>query len=465
MNEKSVVTIAVAGANGFIGRSLIEILLNETDFHIIALSRREKHSLNPRLKWKKCDLFSLKDVEESIAEAQIGIYLVHSMVPTARLDQGSFSDYDLILADNFARAVSSLEVNHLIYLGGITSDVKSQSDHLQSRLDVELIFRQFKIPATFLRSGLILGKGGASSEILFNLIRRLPVILCPLWSSRPTTISSLRDVLLAIKTCLVEPSHLNKLYELSSTEAVTYEDLLKESAKVMGLKRLLLRFPFNAYFFSRWWVLFLSGAPRSLVYPLISSLKSSMVARPDRLFPIANNRQSLTSILKDCFSDDPLKLFQFNYFQPERKEVRSVQRMILPKAWNARDVAREYMIWLPRFLNPFVIVEIMDMEISFALFHKGLVLLQLVYAPERSTLDRQLFYIKGGWLVHPDTGRGRLEFREVLNKQFVISAIHEFRPRLPWFIYRYTQAILHAIVMMAFGRHLQKKVTAQIAAL
>lgn len=69
--------IGIAGANGFIGEHLIQYLLNESKHDIIALSRQEKKSKNPRLKWRKCDLFSMKDTEKSLQEVDIAIYLVH----------------------------------------------------------------------------------------------------------------------------------------------------------------------------------------------------------------------------------------------------------------------------------------------------------------------------------------------------------------------------------------------------
>lgn len=51
--------------------------------------------------------------------------------------------------------------------------------------------------------------------------------------------------------------------------------------------------------------------------------------------------------------------------------------------------------------------------------------------------------------------RGRLEFREVLDHKYVMAALHEFRPSLPWYVYKWSQAIVHLIVMKAFGEHLK----------
>lgn len=82
-------------------------------------------------------------------------------------------------------------------------------------------------------------------------------------------------------------------------------------------------------------------------------------------------------------------------------------------------------------------------------------MLQLTLEPTRSDDQRQLFYISGGWLV----GRvdyGWLEFRSVLQGKFIISAIHEFVPKIPWLIYVNTQARLHLWVMNRFGKYLKK---------
>ena len=80
-------------------------------------------------------------------------------------------------------------------------------------------------------------------------------------------------------------------------------------------------------------------------------------------------------------------------------------------------------------------------------------LLELTFARDRSASDRQLFYVTGGVLARP-TRRGRLEFRVTPDGAHLLTAIHEFEPRLPWPLYRATQALVHAWVMARFGEHL-----------
>ena len=71
-------------------------------------------------------------------------------------------------------------------------------------------------------------------------------------------------------------------------------------------------------------------------------------------------------------------------------------------------------------------------------------------------LDRSKFKIIGGLLSKKDGG-GWLEFRIVSNKKYALASINEFVPSLPWYIYKYTQAPLHAFIMKKFGESLRNK--------
>ena len=107
--------VAIAGATGFVGAALCEALVS--DFDIVGLSRGERE--NDAVEWRRCDLYSLLDVERGLEGCDYAIYLVHSMLPSARLTQASFEDLDLVLADNFARAAAGAGVKQILYLGGL----------------------------------------------------------------------------------------------------------------------------------------------------------------------------------------------------------------------------------------------------------------------------------------------------------------------------------------------------------
>ena len=129
--------ITVAGASGFVGRNLIDKLIEVYDVN--GLSRTKKEP-SPNLNWVQTDLFSYTCTQKALEGTDIAIYLVHSMLPSSRLFQGSFQDTDLLLADNFAKACKRNGVKQVIYLGGLVPE-SGESKHLVSRKEVEDVFK------------------------------------------------------------------------------------------------------------------------------------------------------------------------------------------------------------------------------------------------------------------------------------------------------------------------------------
>ena len=117
-------------------------------------------------------------------------------------------------------------------------------------------------------------------------------------------------------------------------------------------------------------------------------------------------------------------------------------------------MAEEYYRWLPRFVWPFITCTVgAGGRCRFYLGSKRVLLLELTYSKTRSTEDRVLFYITGGLLARTkDNKKGRLEFREMLNRTCVLAAIHDFSPTLPWYFYNLTQAIAHLARVPQFGK-------------
>jgi uncharacterized protein YbjT (DUF2867 family) len=405
----------------------------------------------------RCDLFSMKDIQEAMAGCDQAVYLVHSMLPSADLSQGSFYDFDLILADNFARCAKKAGLRQIIYLGGMIPESEQLSWHLRSRLEVEDALRESGIPVTTLRAGLIIGKNGSSFEILRNLVRRLPLMVCPAWTRTESQPIALSEVLDVLETCCLESAKEGAIYDVGGPEVLTYQNLILKTAKALGVRRRLYSFNLIPLGLSRFWVTLITGAPRNLVYPLVLSLKHRMVASPSSSWTKWRGpRVTMEMALQDAKAPLAPEIPGVSKPIPEH-EVRSIQRLFHPPGRTAEWVADEYFRWLPRLFVFLIRVRTRGNRCVFSLVSERIPLLILEKSAERSTPDRQLLYIKGGLLVSRKMGRGRLEFREALGGRVILAAIHEFVPALPWLVYRYTQAILHVWVMRLFERHLHRQ--------
>lgn len=450
--------IVIAGASGYIGSALIPVLLEKfPEAHITALSRSVRISDDPRVTWNECDLFSLKSLEVSLPQtADLAIYLVHSMGPTARLDQGSFKDYDLILADNFSRALRRKETKQLIYLGGLAPKKNSElSEHMESRLEVESLFDSYKVPCTFMRAGVIVGFEGSSFKILLKLIGRLPVMICPAWMQTLTSPVDLDSVLRQIAKVSLAEEHYNKTYDMAGCQPLSYLNMVKDTTEFLNKKRYFINVPYFSLKLSKLWVYWVTGAPKNLVYPLIESLKHDMVASEERALEVLPVHKTYKELLKELPEFNKKEMSKRIPSKRHKKSVRSVQRIETPWGKDSSWVQQEYINWLPKFLFPFLKVFKENNKISLAFLFKKLTLLELDYSTDRSSHRRQLLYIRTGLLVS-ENYKGRLEFRSVLDGKYILVAIHNFRPAIPWYIYRYTQAKSHLFVMKRFEKHLNK---------
>jgi uncharacterized protein YbjT (DUF2867 family) len=458
--------IAIAGASGFVGQLLLEGLSKE--FDLIALGRSvPRHPLGEgqrEITWRNCDLFSLLQIENALKGADIAIYLVHSMLPRARLTQSSFEDCDLLLADNFARGAKIAGLQRIIYLSGLIPEGPGLSKHLRSRKEVERVLSSQGTPVTTLRAGLILGAQGSSFQMLYLLVKRLPVMICPSWTQTRTQCIAAPEVVDLIRFCILDSRTIGRTFDIGSPEVLNYQGLMAMLAEVMGKHRRFFSIRYFTPGLSRLWVQLITGASRNLVSPLVQSLKHEMIVRdPSLLEMYGKPLMGMREALKKCLVNIKPTLRSSTRQRSQQlrgdSEVRSIQRLPLPEGRTAAWIADEYFKWLPSFFSPLILVHKTDEENVwvFRFAFLKLPLLKLWHSRLRSTEDRHLFYIRGGILAKKDQPSARLEFREVLNGEASIAAIHEFKPSLPWPIYKYSQAIIHLWVMNSFRKHLSSK--------
>jgi uncharacterized protein YbjT (DUF2867 family) len=456
--------VVVAGASGFVGRALLPVLAERCD--VVALSRAEQPG-QPGIAWRRCDLFSLRDTSEALRGAEYAVYLVHSMQPSARLTQAGFEDVDLLLADNFARAAAAAGIRRIVYLGGLATAGTPLSAHLESRLEVERALASRGVPVTAVRAGLVVGAGGSSFRILVRLVRRLPMMLCPAWTRTLSQPIALADAVAALARAVYDPPDGAAVLEIGGPDVLSYREMMHCTAALCGRATRSYPVPFFSPGLSRLWVSLVTGTPRALVAPLVESLRHPMLASRDDLGALLGRpglgfEESVRRALAEEAATPPERRpASRRAGRPLREpsDVRSIQRLPLPAGRDAAWVAEEYLRWLPRRLWPLVRVERgAGGAVRLRARPFGRVLLHLRSERELSSAERQVFAIDGGLLVgRPrDAAPGRLEFREVAGRRFVLAAISDYRPALPWPVYAATQARLHLWLMRRFARHLAR---------
>jgi uncharacterized protein YbjT (DUF2867 family) len=462
VNELRPLRVAVTGATGFVGEALVAELKRESA--VIALGRRyppktiegdETSPFVPGVERRRCDLFSVRDTRAALSGASVAVYLVHSMSPNARLTQGSFEDLDLLLADNFGRAAAEAGVERIVYLGGLLPQPgeSSLSPHLSSRLEVEKALGARGVPVTAVRAGLVVGAEGSSLNILVRLVERLPLMVCPVWTSTRTQPIALSDAIAILVHCCRTEETAGRICEVGGPDILSYREMMQVTAKVLGRRRPMIPVPFVTPALSELWVALVTGTSRSLVRPLIESLRHPMVAS-DRWLQAEMEQQgdSFEHALRAAVRDSRVQ---------KRSVVRSVQRFRLPEGRDAVWVGKEYLRWLPRFARGWIWVVRDGPRFRLGLrgFRRAMLILDSEGMSNES--DRYVLRVAGGLLaVNGPEGLARLEFRVTPDGHDVLAALQDFQPRLPWWIYKWTQAPLHAAIMSAYRRFLARRAEA-----
>ena len=466
--------VAVAGAGGSIGAVVCRHLAGEYD--IVALvgarERVPETESNPYISWRYCELFSRKQVAEAIAGCDYIVYLVHTRLPTARLDQAESENMDLLIADNVARAASQKGIKQIIYLGGL--DPEGASGFPGSRNEVIEALSIYSTPLTVIRAGLIVAPGSHAVRLLVNLATRFPIVLIPRWADNRRQPIAVVDVARAIHNCLGNHETIGKDYEIGGPLILTFRELLKRVSVALTRKQIVISvsyFPKSLY---AWYLRLLDRhAHRDLIKIFVEGLGHDLIPGDNPLQQLVAAKSVLPREMIDPYfkkygqiPPNPRQPFFKQYLAGLRSKsnVRSIQRIVLKPGHDATWVADTFFQWLPHFARPFVLCEVDDDGTCRIFFRfPRLHFITLSFQQNHSSADRRMYFITGGLLARGHGGlTPRFEFRDVLQGRYTIAAIHDFRPQLPWVFYVLTQAVIHLIAMRTFQKNMAKEVYPEI---
>lgn len=460
--------VAIAGTSSYIGAAVTDALADR--FHVVALTRSPARTQRQEeaVRWIQYDHFSRRQVEASLQGVDYAVYLVHNQDPSARLDQARARDRDLLVADNFARGASRAGVRQIVYRMQRPPGPSAGSAGADGADEVMQVLSSHGVPVTVLRTGLVIGPGGEIVRLLVHIVKRLPLIPLP----RPDqTVNplSIADLMTAFRYCVGNPETFGRSYDVSGPEAVTLQRLLEMTAAMAGSSPRYVRathLPERVFAFL---LRLVHGKlqPEFRAYLLGTLRIARTVADSDVQQAIARQALPFRSVLERCVREAEQGTIETRQQRQRERDdeilrmagrVRSIQRLRLPAGKNAAWVADHYFSWLGRTLRPFLRTEPGPGGSWVVRSGPGRVtLLSLTFQPDHSSPDRCLYFITGGMLAEYLGGQtARLEFRDLLGARFTIAAIHDFNPSLPWFFYRFTQAIVHAMVMKGFQRHMAR---------
>jgi uncharacterized protein YbjT (DUF2867 family) len=264
---------AILGAPGCVGKALIQELLADSGNIITASFRTEKEIpeglTHERLVWKKVNLMDPASADAFMGGSESLIYLIHS------LGAKNFEQLDVQLAHAAGEAAQRSNIMKIIYLGGIVPPGRDASPHLTSRMETGKVLASHGIPVGEVRASILLDACSMSFRIVYQLAKRLPVMITPKWLNSVCAPIALTDAASCITALLKKEIRGHEIFEIGS-DVVRYRDLLSLCGKAIhGFENIIIAVPFFPVSISARWIQLITGVPNSVGVALAEGLRTN----------------------------------------------------------------------------------------------------------------------------------------------------------------------------------------------
>lgn len=268
--------ILVTGASGFIGQRLVKALCVE--------------GLNPRCLLRRSlslpvgaetvigDLLIPGTLSSALDGIDTVYYLVHSMAGGAE-----FESRDRTAANNFITAATAAGVRRVIYLGGLGETGSGLSAHLRSRMEIGSLLSSAPFKTTVLRAAIIIGKGGASFEMIRCLVELLPVMITPRWVDTRCQPIAVDDVIRYLTGCLHDERTTGETFDIGGPDILTYREMMEHFAALEKRPLFIIPVPVLTPKLSSYWVWLITTVKPSISMPLIEGLANEVVCKDNRI--------------------------------------------------------------------------------------------------------------------------------------------------------------------------------------
>jgi uncharacterized protein YbjT (DUF2867 family) len=307
------VKILLTGSTGYIAQRILPVLLSNGNEVICCVRDKarfdqEKYR-SSLLSVLEVDFLNPETLPNIPSDIDAAYYLIHSMSTST----GDFEKMEETSAINFKNRIQQTRARQVIYLSGIVN-VEKLSKHLASRSNVEKILGSGSYSLTTLRTGIIIGSGSASFEIIRDLVEKLPVMIAPRWLNTMTQPIAIRNVIEFLSGVLLNDTTFNKSYDIGGPDILTYKQMLLRFAKVRGLKRWIGIVPVMTPKLSSYWLYFITSTSYYLAQNLVDSMKVEVICKDNNLKELLGITPiSYESAIKEAFKKIELSQVQSSW--------------------------------------------------------------------------------------------------------------------------------------------------------
>jgi UDP-glucose 4-epimerase len=259
--------ILVTGATGFIGKAVVQRLLQEDQTRRVAVAVRRNVQQWPArvLPYLTGNLEPAADWSVALEGISIVVHCaarVHVMAETVKNPLAEFRRVNVQATENLARQAAAVGVRRFVYVSSIkvngeatqlghpfTADdvVAPLDDYGVSKMEAEQCLREIAqntgMEVIIIRPPLVYGSGvkGNFANMIRWLKRGVPLPLGAINNLR--SLVSLDNLVDLIHTCLTHPAAVNQTFLVSDGEDLSTTELLRRMGQALGRPALLIPVP------------------------------------------------------------------------------------------------------------------------------------------------------------------------------------------------------------------------------
>jgi NADH dehydrogenase len=275
--------ILVTGANGHLGRRLIERALDAgaaESIQAVVRSERAASTLAPLRQGRRLDvaIVDYGDANAICAAAEGCTHVVHLV---GILKEAANTRYEVAhegITGALARAAAKAGARRVVYLSILGADTGSPNPCLASKARAERLLLDAEVPAVVLRVPMVLGRGDVAARALEAQARGSLVPLVRGGACYEQPIDA-EDVLEAILRSLSLAGLGDEVLDLAGPESLPHRELVRRAARLCGSRPRFLPVPLALV------RAFAAIAERVLANPPLTRAMLEVLEHDDRIDP------------------------------------------------------------------------------------------------------------------------------------------------------------------------------------
>ena len=248
-NEQAAKRVTIFGGSGFIGRSIVQRLID--DGAVVRIGARHPEAVRDHLpramadkvETVRVDIQDEAGVAAAVRDADAVIDLVAILYEKGRQ---SCRSLHVDGARRVAAAARQAGASRMIHMSALGASLESESEYARTKAAGEKAVRDVFSQATIVRPSIVFGP----EDDFFNkfagiasMSPALPLIGGGKSRFQPVFVD---DVAAAFAAILADPANAGKTFELGGPQVYTFRELMELLLEHMGRRRLLVPLPFVA---------------------------------------------------------------------------------------------------------------------------------------------------------------------------------------------------------------------------